>query len=817
MAELQPESAPAIQHFLQWKSRTGILKTGCGGSDNTIGSNYISHAALREYLTTDRIRTLLKGPEEFVEYKKQRTQEEEDRRLHQRVAHLLNEKEDQKKEAERKQKELEDEILRKHSAEQAEVQNRNAAKKEMLRNELEKAGIEAQQIETILASSTLDYSALSESTVKPSGIISPQESLTGKNRRFRTRSRSRDSFNQKSVKWSLRLPWRHKKESQPNERSLGPSFTPKSDELYRWPATRFNTAAFDIDTWLFDVYTQAKTRIPPSRKWIEVRWAKMLKNGDVWNDFAHLKPMWRTSILQFLTPMSEKGWFLLSVEVPQRSPSMRLFGSRVDDPLVQLVLSRRRVTAAPRQSSSPLRDDKNPNDKPTRIGKYRPRANIENPQVRFQDTDSSYGSDEASEKASRSRRNSKRQARTEENTAAYGRWNRPSDGPKPLQQHTHTTTYFNQPNRPYLGGDTTEPSGKRYDEHEGSRLPPQPAPPRPQPSRRNHDEHALGTPMGLESPELDDSSEELSLTQRRKAYNGLSRLQQLQQQQLQQQQRQQPRHGGIPTNQGAEGVRPEHINTFNAIADSSSPREPNVDTARLDQDRDLAVRPGGSRRLEDYMQERVRDDGIRVRGYDIPGSVVGSRNRSRRLPTSVKPMWETNTERRWSLARELRRSKTHRGSEDENDGSIESCHEQPSSEDKFKDEETIVSTLKKYTTFQADATPIDAIASPNSPASTPSSSAPKEVQVQASEVQNGEAHRNRLSQDSDMPLASTAVGVPGQAPLSIGKEDVEPDQSKGSTNEELTADQISDFPDLEPGVIQNEPPELTEEVLPDSS
>ncbi|KAL8908992.1 MAG: hypothetical protein Q9171_005222 [Xanthocarpia ochracea] len=60
MAELQTESAPTIQQFLQWKSRTGILKTGCGGSDNIIGSNYIPHAVLQEYLTTDRIRALLK-------------------------------------------------------------------------------------------------------------------------------------------------------------------------------------------------------------------------------------------------------------------------------------------------------------------------------------------------------------------------------------------------------------------------------------------------------------------------------------------------------------------------------------------------------------------------------------------------------------------------------------------------------------------------------------------------------------------------------------------------------------------------------------
>lgn len=497
-----------------------------------------------------------------------------------------------------------------------------------------------------------------------------------------------------------------------------------SDELYCWPAKRFNIAAFDVDTWLFDVFTQAKTRIPPSRNWIDARWAKMLKNGDVWNDFARLKPMWRTSILQFLTPMSEKGWVLLSVEVPQRSPRMRLFGSRVDDPLVQLVLFRRQVTAAPPQPSSPLRDGKNPNDKPspvpTRTGKGPPGVTIGNPQVRFQDTNRYYDSDEAYEKASRSRRNSRKQAHTEENTAAFGRGYRPMEGPQPIKNTHTTTTSFNKRNGPSFRGDTTNSSGKRYDEYEGSGVPPPPAPPRPQSSRRNHDGDALGTPTGSESPEWDDSSEMLSLPQRREAYNHLSRLQQ-----LQQQYRQQPRHGGIPTNQGAEGVRPEHIDTFNAIADSSSSREPNVDTARLNQDRALVVRPGGSRRFEDYMQERVLDDSIRVRGYDIPGSVAGNPNRSEKLPTSAKAIWETNTERRWSLARELLRSKTHRESEDEKDGSIRSPRKQSSSEDQPNNEEMILRILRRFTTFQADATPIDAMANPNSPASTPLSSAPK--------------------------------------------------------------------------------------------
>ncbi|KAL8769016.1 MAG: hypothetical protein Q9209_004933 [Squamulea sp. 1 TL-2023] len=59
MDGLQPESAPGIQHFLQWKSRPGIRKIGCGGPDNTLGSHYISQAVLQDYLTVDKIKTLL--------------------------------------------------------------------------------------------------------------------------------------------------------------------------------------------------------------------------------------------------------------------------------------------------------------------------------------------------------------------------------------------------------------------------------------------------------------------------------------------------------------------------------------------------------------------------------------------------------------------------------------------------------------------------------------------------------------------------------------------------------------------------------------
>ncbi|KAL8696543.1 MAG: hypothetical protein Q9224_002741 [Gallowayella concinna] len=58
MAEL-PESGPAYQEFLRWKSITGHSNKGCRGFGNTIGSHYIPYHALLEYCTAERIKMLL--------------------------------------------------------------------------------------------------------------------------------------------------------------------------------------------------------------------------------------------------------------------------------------------------------------------------------------------------------------------------------------------------------------------------------------------------------------------------------------------------------------------------------------------------------------------------------------------------------------------------------------------------------------------------------------------------------------------------------------------------------------------------------------
>ena len=59
MPEMQPESGPAVQAFLQWTAEPRIRRTGCSGPKNMIGSHYISQADLQHYLTTERIRSLL--------------------------------------------------------------------------------------------------------------------------------------------------------------------------------------------------------------------------------------------------------------------------------------------------------------------------------------------------------------------------------------------------------------------------------------------------------------------------------------------------------------------------------------------------------------------------------------------------------------------------------------------------------------------------------------------------------------------------------------------------------------------------------------
>lgn len=147
--------------------------------------------------------------QEFVDFRERREREKEDERLDQRAALLMAQQEDRRKNAEREKREMEERILRDHRSKEAEIQARNTQKKEMLRNELKGAGMEPQQIEIVLASGVLDYSAPSESANAP--ISSSQErsdkNTSPKNRPTQDRPRSPESPNRKTAKSRLKLPW----------------------------------------------------------------------------------------------------------------------------------------------------------------------------------------------------------------------------------------------------------------------------------------------------------------------------------------------------------------------------------------------------------------------------------------------------------------------------------------------------------------------------------------------------------------------------------------------------------------------------------
>lgn len=59
MAEWQPENSAAIQDFLHWKDDPKIHKQGYDGRHNTVGTRYISQAALFKKLTRETIQELL--------------------------------------------------------------------------------------------------------------------------------------------------------------------------------------------------------------------------------------------------------------------------------------------------------------------------------------------------------------------------------------------------------------------------------------------------------------------------------------------------------------------------------------------------------------------------------------------------------------------------------------------------------------------------------------------------------------------------------------------------------------------------------------
>ena len=110
--------------------------------------------------------------------------------------------------------------------------------------------------------------------------------------------------------------------------------------------TTMDSGSFEIEAWLVDVFSHERVMLWPSDEWFKNEWNKVEKRGsDVWRQFARLKPLWRTAILQFLNfknPQEGGHWSLFSIELPQRSSRTRLFGHKSADQIIQLIVFNRK-------------------------------------------------------------------------------------------------------------------------------------------------------------------------------------------------------------------------------------------------------------------------------------------------------------------------------------------------------------------------------------------------------------------------------------------------------------------------------------------
>ena len=152
--------------------------------------------------------------QEFANFQERRMQEEEDKRLAERAALLLAEKEERKRKAEEERRLLEKEILEKHSKEQAEIQARNERRKEGLRNELKAVGLGPDKIEAILESSTLRYTEMEDHRSTPlfarpvfSSYDTSNDGDSTRSAIMKNRRGGRSTMNRLKNKWRLKLPW----------------------------------------------------------------------------------------------------------------------------------------------------------------------------------------------------------------------------------------------------------------------------------------------------------------------------------------------------------------------------------------------------------------------------------------------------------------------------------------------------------------------------------------------------------------------------------------------------------------------------------
>ncbi|KAL8730546.1 MAG: hypothetical protein Q9166_004000 [cf. Caloplaca sp. 2 TL-2023] len=609
--------------------------------------------------------------QDFVNYQERCMRDEEDKRLRERAALLLIEQQEAAKKAEEKRRQLEEEILEKHRLKQEAIKLRAAQREEDLRNELERAGLEPDQIDIVITSSSFRHSAVDGTTI-------------------------------------------------PRDRPVG-----------------ISRKASD-SAWLLDVFSLERVRIWPSSEWFHAERAEALTNGDVWHDFAQLEPLWRMAVLRFLNVKNQDkvdSWTLLSIKIPKRSFWARMVGRRSDDHLIQLVLIGNRLRLPPQSAndgkppetlSKPVTAEPRMNlpQKPRAIGsklrgkitdRHRTRSSKEPAEEQFQQVceDPLESGDEGS----------------------WLGWPDELPTPRPTSREDYLERDTHLPPRPTEMGEESyshsvpgrqlmvfrrpKPEAKQTKSFERQR-----------PIERQSDLHWQDRRFSSESP---------------------------------QEQMKSP-HGQLKRSDTVEGIeekRPRRVHRYHSYDEEKTiPQRPDLCLPKspfLNQDRALVLHPSGSRRAEDHMRERRLANSLVVRDELGPGDLTAKKGRLRFKARQGRPI-----EYRRTRLKQRFRSDTNEDSEDKDNVRILTPRRQTSSKIKLGEEEIILRTLKKFTTFRTDTSPA---ATPDGQASTAVPSVPKNFEQE--EVGIGlQTDRIALQETSGIPT-QPLNGIAASIPLAM--------------------------------------------------
>lgn len=161
--------------------------------------------------------------------------------------------------------------------------------------------------------------------------------------------------------------------------------------------------------------------------------------------------------------------------------------------------------------------------------------------------------------------------------------------------------------------------------------------------------------------------------------------------------------------------------SFGEILFSRRPTTVRLDPHMSNKERALVRRPGGSRPVESYMRERILNDSIRVRGEDITKTPMVVHGRTARMSTPKKTKRQVHNGRQEVPAQNRLHRNKYETSEEEDNAPISNPPRHAGSGANLTDEELILKTLRKFTTFQGEVYPSksDDIAISSAPATSP--------------------------------------------------------------------------------------------------